>query len=187
MYTKVKRIFDIFFSIVLIIFLMPIFFLIGLIIKLQDQGPSIFKQLRVGENGKYFQFYKFRSMPVNTPNVESKDTGRINVTPFGIFIRRTNLDELPQLFNILIGDMSFVGPRPPIPTQRVLIDLRISNSTILLKPGLTGWAQVNSYDFMSDEVKAKLDKEYYNNISFSFDLKILFKTFLYLFSRPPIY
>lgn len=126
-------------------------------------------------------------MPVETPNVESHEKDKLTITPFGKIIRRTNLDELPQLFSILKGDMSLIGPRPPIPSQKNLIAMRKENGALSLKPGLTGWAQVNSYDDMPEEVKAEFDGYYYRNMSFIFDVKIVFKTLLYLANKPPAY
>lgn len=186
-YFKVKRILDILLASILLLLLSPLYLLIAIIIKIQDGGPAIFKQIRIGENGNEFKFFKFRSMPISTPNVESRDTGKLVVTPFGRFIRRTNIDELPQFYNVLIGDMSFIGPRPPIPTQLELIQLRKLNGAIKLKPGLTGWAQVNSFDGMSVSSKAQFDGEYASRISFFLDMLILFKTALYFTKKPPTY
>jgi O-antigen biosynthesis protein WbqP len=171
----------------LIIALIPIYFVIGLIIFIQDFGTPIFKQMRVGRDGNEFMFYKFRSMPLRTPNVESHQKNILKITPFGKFIRRTNLDELPQFFNVIKGDMSFIGPRPPIPSQKNLISMRRENKSIFLKPGLTGWAQVNSYDNMPEDVKAKFDGEYADRISLKMDLLILFKTVIYFTKKPPTY
>ena len=187
MFLLFKRIFDIVLAIGLIITLIPIYLIISLIIFLQDFGTPIFKQMRVGKGGKEFMFYKFRSMPLKTPNVESHEKDKLTITPFGKFIRRTNLDELPQFFNVLKGDMSFIGPRPPIPKQTNLINMRKENKSLFLKPGLTGWAQVNSYDNMPEEVKAKFDGEYAEGISLKMDLKILFKTVIYFTKKPPAY
>lgn len=187
MFLLSKRLFDIFLAICLIILLFPIYAIIALIIFLQDQGSPIFKQLRVGSEGKKFMFYKFRSMPIKTPNVESHEKSKLTITPFGKFIRRTNLDELPQFFNVLKGDMSFIGPRPPIPSQENLIALRKENKSLFLKPGLTGWAQVNSYDNMPEERKAHFDGEYANRISLKMDALILFKTVIYFTKKPPTY
>jgi len=111
----------------------------------------------------------------------------IKITPFGKLIRRTNLDELPQFWNVLRGDMSFIGPRPPIPSQVNLIDLRKSNGSLMIKPGLTGWAQVNSYDNMPEEHKARFDGEYAKRISLKMDLLILLKTVVYFTKKPPTY
>lgn len=187
MFLLFKRLFDILLAIGLIIGLIPIYFIIALIISAQDFGTPIFKQMRVGRGGKEFMFYKFRSMPLRTPNVESHQKDKLKITPFGKFIRRANLDELPQFFNVLKGDMSFIGPRPPIPSQRKLISMRRENRSLFLKPGLTGWAQVNSYDNMHEDVKANLDGEYAKRISFRMDLLILGKTVVYFTKKPPTY
>jgi O-antigen biosynthesis protein WbqP len=186
-YPFVKRSGDIALAVLLILFLAPVYLILALAIKVQDGGPSIFRQKRIGKNGAEFLFYKFRSMPVNTPNVESNNTQKLQVTSFGKFIRRANLDELPQFYNVLKGDMSFIGPRPPIPTQTDLINLRRLNDSLKIRPGLTGWAQVNSYDGMSVIEKAKFDGEYASKISFGFELLILFKTILYFTKKPPTY
>lgn len=179
--------FDIFFSIFVLFFFAPLFFFISLIIFLQDGKYFIFKQKRIGKNGKPFIFYKFRSMPINTLNVVSTEKNDIQITSFGKLLRRTNLDELPQFYNVLIGDMSIIGPRPPIPTQLNLINLRKVNKSIELRPGLTGLAQVNSFDNMSDEKKAYFDGEYYKNVSFLLDISIFFRTFIYFTKPPPTY
>ena len=186
-YLVFKRLADIILSITLLFLLSPLFLLLSAIIFLQDFGNPIFKQQRVGMNGNIFMFYKFRSMPVNNPNVESHQGHLIKITPFGKLIRRTNLDELPQFCNVLRGEMSFIGPRPPIPSQVNLINLRQSNGSLMIKPGLTGWAQVNSYDNMSDENKAKFDGEYAGKISLKMDLLILIKTVVYFTKKPPTY
>lgn len=182
-----KRFFDALISGLALIILFPLFILVGLIIYLQDRGPLIFKQRRVGRYGKEFVFYKFRSMPVNMGDFPSSEVHKIKITPFGKMIRRTSIDELPQLYNIFRGDMSIIGPRPPIPSQQNLIKLRRENGSLTCRPGLTGWAQVNSYDFMPDEVKANFDAEYARRISFLMDLNVFFKTFLYLTKKPPTY
>ena len=163
------------------------YIIIAIIIIFQDGGSAIFKQKRVGKAGKEFLFYKFRSMPLSTPNVESKHTDKLQITPFGKFIRRTNLDELPQFYNVLKGDMSFIGPRPPIPSQTELIEFRRKNGALHLRPGLTGWAQVNSFDGMSVSEKAKFDGEYASKISFGFEVLILLKTISYFTRKPPTY
>ena len=187
MFLFFKRLFDIILAVLLIIGLAPFYLLIALIIFVQDFGTPIFKQIRVGKSGKEFMFYKFRSMPLKTPNVESHERSKLTITPFGKFIRRTNLDELPQFFNVLKGDMSFIGPRPPIPSQINLIELRRNNKALSLKPGLTGWAQVNSYDNMPEEEKARFDGEYAQIISVKMDLLILGKTVIYFTKKPPTY
>ena len=186
-YAIFKRLGDIALAISLLLFLFPIFLLLTLTIRLQDGGPAIFKQMRVGIDGQEFMFYKFRSMPVRAPNVESRETQKLQITPFGKFIRRTNLDELPQIYNVLRGDMSFIGPRPPICSQKELVEMRRANGALAIQPGLTGWAQVNAYDGMSSEQKAAFDGEYANRFSISIDLLILAKTVGYFFKKPPTY
>lgn len=187
MYPVIKRLFDFLLAVVLLVVLSPILLLLAVIIKFQDGGPAIFRQKRVGRNGNEFLFFKFRSMPVSTPNVESHETKKLQVTPFGKFIRRTNLDELPQFYNVLKGDMSFIGPRPPIPAQIDLIEMRRVNGALGIQPGLTGWAQVNAYDGMSPEKKAAFDGEYAKGLSFAMDFRILLRTAVYFTKKPPTY
>tara|TARA_R110002074_G_scaffold254292_2_gene426321 strand:+ start:2506 stop:3069 length:564 start_codon:yes stop_codon:yes gene_type:complete len=187
MYSILKRVLDLICVILFIFITLPFLIIIPLIVFLQDGHHPIFKQKRIGQFGKEFNFYKFRSMSVGTPDVTSLDKSKLKVTPFGKFIRRTNLDEAPQIFNILKGDMSWIGPRPPIPSQKYLIELRVKNKSIDLKPGVTGWAQVNSYDNMPAQVKANFDFEYAENFSLLMDIKIFFKTFIYFFKKPPTY
>lgn len=182
-----KRILDILGAIFALIFLFPIMLVVSILIKIFDPGKVIFKQIRVGKDGKHFLFYKFRSMPENTGDIPSDQLGQIKISLIGKIIRRTNLDELPQLINIINGDMSFVGPRPPIPTQEQLILLRKQNGALDCRPGLTGLAQVNSYDGMSVEKKCIYDGEYSKSISLINDVKIVFKTFSYLLKPPPKY
>ena len=186
-YPKFKRLGDMALAILLLLFLFPLYVLLALIIWFQDGAPAIFKQRRVGRNGQEFMFYKFRSMPVSTPNVESRETQKLQITPFGKFIRRTNLDELPQIYNVLKGDMSFIGPRPPICSQNELIEMRRANGALAIQPGMTGWAQVNAYDGMPPEQKAAFDGEYANRFSIRIDLLILAKTVGYFFKKPPTY
>lgn len=182
-----KRLIDVFLAFIVIVLLSPLLIIISLIIKFQDGGPVLFKQDRVGKNKVLFRIYKFRSMPVNTANVESHEVNKITITPFGKLIRRTNIDELPQFFNIMKGDMSLIGPRPCIPSQENLINLRYEGGAYSCLPGLTGLAQVNSYDNMPNEVKAKYDNEYANTISLMNDMKIVLNTFIYLTKEPPAY
>lgn len=182
-----KRLFDIIFSLGALITLFPLIIIISLLIKLFDPGPLIFKQKRLGLNGKLFKIYKFRSMPVSTLNLPSNKIDKINLNWFSKLIRRTNFDELPQFFNILKGDMSIVGPRPALPSQRNLITYRRKSKVFLFRPGLTGLAQILSYDGMKDNVKARYDTKYVNSISLKTDLIIILKTFNYLLKPPPIY
>ena len=182
-----KRIFDLCISIIALILLSPVFFIIGLLIFIFDKGPIFFTQYRIGKNNKRFLFIKFRSLPITTPNLPSNEIGRVNIKWIGKFLRRTNIDELPQLINILKGEMSLVGPRPPLETQYKLILERNKNGSIKCKPGLTGLAQVNSFSDMSYMEKAKFDGIYYEKVSLLMDLKIILRTFIYLISPPPVY
>ena len=165
----------------------PVMAVVAIFIYLQDFATPIFQQKRVGFGEEEFTIYKFRSMPINTAELASKDAGKIEATPFGKFIRRTNLDELPQLFNIFKGDMSLVGPRPSLISQTELIQLRRQKNVYVCKPGLTGWAQVNGYDDMPEDEKSDFDGEYANHVSFFFDCKIILRTFVYLTKAPPRY
>lgn len=183
----IKRLFDLFIVFSATITLLPVLIIVALLIKIFDPGPIIFKQKRIGRNAEAFDFYKFRSMPVNTGDVPSDKLGQVQLTWIGKLIRRTNLDELPQLFNVLKGDMSIVGPRPPIASQQQLIDIRKNNGAIACRPGLTGLAQVSSFDGMTVEQKAAFDGEYAKNITFLGDVKIILRTFTYLLKPPPVY
>lgn len=188
MYAKFfKRCVDIFGALIALLLLSPLMLVIALLIKIFDPGPIIFVQRRVGRDGEEFRFFKFRSMPVNTGDVSSDQLGQIKLTFIGRLIRRTNIDELPQLFNILRGDMSIVGPRPPISSQSELIEIRKKNGAISIRPGLTGWAQVNSFDGMSVNDKAKFDGEYSQKLNLWLDIKIVLMTVAYLFKKPPVY
>ncbi len=182
-----KRLFDIVWAVFLILLLSPLFFIVSIAILFSDPGPVLFCQDRVGQNGTIFRFYKFRSMPVNTPSLPSDRLGDVRLTVIGRIIRRTSIDELPQLFNILIGDMSIVGPRPPLLEQVELVNLRRLNGSLSLKPGLTGLAQICSFNGMTFSQKAALDARYAKTISLLSDLVIIAKTFPYLLSTPPIY
>jgi O-antigen biosynthesis protein WbqP len=188
MYQKFfKRLIDILASLGVLLLLSWLLLLIAGLIKLQDGGSVFFIQKRIGRNKQNFNILKFRSMPVNTANVSSEQVQLIKITPFGKFIRRTNLDELPQLINILKGDMSLIGPRPSLSNQTELIALRSLNGTYRCRPGLTGLAQVNAYDYMPVAEKAKFDEIYAGNITFVNDVKIVLKTLSYLTKKPPVY
>lgn len=182
-----KRFFDLFIVVSATLVLLPFMILIALLIKVFDPGPIIFKQKRVGRGGTVFDFYKFRSMPVNTGDLPSDKVGQVQLTWVGKLIRRTNLDELPQLFNVLKGDMSIVGPRPPIPSQTELTELRRDNGALQCRPGLTGLAQVSSFDGMSVPEKAAFDGKYAGSVSFFGDVSIILRTFVYLLKPPPVY
>ena len=182
-----KRMFDISLSIVAVTILSPIFLLTSILILLEDGYPIFFQQDRYGAKKKIFILYKFRSMPTNTPDLPSALMKGNKITFIGKIIRRTNIDELPQLINILRGHMSIVGPRPALVDQIDLIKMRMANLSVNLRPGLTGLAQINSYNNMSENEKSKFDSTYASQYSFWFDLIIIFRTFKYLLKRPPIY
>jgi len=182
-----KRLFDMLFAAISLIVFSPLMMLIAIMIILFDPGPVIFKQRRIGKDGREFWLYKFRSMPVNIRDIASDELGSLKLSWIGRLVRRTNIDELPQLLNILIGDMSIVGPRPPIPAQTELITARRKNGALKCRPGLTGLAQINSFDFMPPEQKADYDGQYARGISFKKDLGIILRTFGYLLKPPPVY
>jgi O-antigen biosynthesis protein WbqP len=182
-----KRAFDIAFSLTAIVALSPLLALTALLIWVEDRGPVFFIQDRVGKGGGLFRVLKFRSMPVGAANLESAQARALVPTRIGKFIRRTSIDELPNLFSILKGDMSLVGPRPPLPTQEGLCALRRQNGALTVKPGLTGLAQIKGYDGMPDDEKAGYDGQYAATVSFLNDVKIILLTFPYLTRKPPVY
>ena len=173
-----KRLLDILLSLIaIVIFALPMC-IVGLAIKVNSKGPIFFKQKRVGKNGVHFEIYKFRSMYIETPNVSTEALGdpSVFITPVGKLIRKTSLDELPQLFNILMGDMSIVGPRPALYNQYELIKMRDEVGVNRVRPGLTGYAQVMGRDLISDDKKVEYDQYYVENGSLWFDLKIIWLT-----------
>ena len=174
----IKRLFDIVFSLLGMIILFPLFLGVALAIKLDDRGPVFFKQKRVGIDKKIFYLYKFRSMKINTPDIPTHllDNPEQYIIRIGKFIRKTSIDELPQLFNILIGDMSIIGPRPALWNQDDLIAERDKYGANSVRPGLTGLAQISGRDELEIPVKAKLDGEYIEKMSFLFDCKCFFGT-----------
>jgi len=182
-----KRAFDLMIILMLVSLVWPLFLLVPIFIKIFDNGPVLFKQLRVGKDGREFEFLKFRSMPVGTGDIPSSDVDVVRMTWIGKFIRRTNIDELPQIINVLRGDMSMIGPRPSIPKQETLNNLRKENGSLACLPGLTGLAQVMSYDNMPESEKAKFDGYYCENLSFLLDVKIVILTFRYFTKPPPRY
>jgi len=183
----IKRILDVVLATVSLVFLSPIFAFIAVAIRIEDGSPVFFIQERIGRGGKRFRLIKFRSMPTNSQDIPSAEATTLQVTRVGSLIRRSNIDELPQLVNILLGEMSLIGPRPALPSQRKLLALRLENGAMECKPGLTGVAQVKSYDSMPEEEKARYDGEYACCISFMKDTQIFFRTFQYLLRRPPVY
>ena len=171
---------------ILIIIFSPLFLFVSLAILLEDGFPVLFTQKRVGINYSFFKIYKFRSMKKNTPNVAT----HLLVNPdqyllkIGKFIRKTSLDELPNLINIVKGEMVFVGPRPALYNQEDLMTFRVATGVSKLKPGVTGWAQINGRDEISIAQKVQLEQEYLYRKSFLFDLEIIIKTFTnVLFSK----
>jgi O-antigen biosynthesis protein WbqP len=177
-----------FFAFILIITLSPLFIIVALIIIIEDGFPIFFTQKRIGINLTFFKIYKFRSMKKNTPNVAT----HLLINPeryllqIGNFIRKTSLDELPNLINILKGEMVFVGPRPALYNQDDLMSLRVAKGVDKLKPGITGWAQINGRDDISIEKKVQLEEEYLHKKSFLFDIEIIMKTFTNVLFRKGV-
>jgi len=170
-----KRAFDVSFSSLLILLLSPVFLGLALIIKMTSKGPILHWSDRVGKGNQIFRMPKFRSMRTDTPQVATHllSDPTAYLTHLGAFLRRSSLDELPQLFSILMGDLSFVGPRPALFNQHDLILLRTELGIHLLVPGLTGWAQINGRDELTIPVKVQFDYEYLQRRSFQFDFRIL--------------
>ena len=171
---------------ILLIILSPIFFIASLAILLEDGFPVLFTQKRVGINYTFFNIYKFRSMKKDTPNVATHllTNPAQYLLKIGGLLRKLSLDELPNLINIIKGEMVFVGPRPALYNQDDLITLRVATGVDKLKPGITGWAQINGRDDISIEKKVQLEQEYLNKKSLLFDLEIIVKTFTnVLFSK----
>lgn len=174
------------FALIVLIIFSPVFLAVELFIFLEDGAPIFFKQKRVGINYTFFYIYKFRSMKKNTPNVATHllTNPEQYLLKIGKFIRKTSLDELPNLINIIKGEMVFVGPRPALYNQDDLMVLRVATGVDKLKPGITGWAQINGRDDISIEKKVQLEQEYLQKKSFLFDIEILIKTFTnVLFSK----
>lgn len=179
MYIKVKRVFDFILALLGLIILSPIFLIIILAIKIDSKGPVFFRQKRVGINRTYFNILKFRTMKIDTP----KDTAthllenpEQYITKVGKFLRKTSLDELPQILNILSGSMAIVGPRPALWNQYDLIEERDKYGANNILPGLTGWAQINGRDTVSIEDKARYDGFYTKNLGMKLDIKCFFGT-----------
>lgn len=177
----IKRILDIIISIVGLMVLSPFFLILAILIKLDDGGPVFFRQKRFGIGRKPFSLYKFRSMKISAPAncpTEALDNPDFWITKTGKWMRKTSLDELPQILNIIKGDMSIIGPRPVVMAEEALIDLRERYGANDIRPGLTGWAQINGRDEVRIKRKAILDGEYVARMSFLFDVKIFFMTFV---------
>ena len=174
------------FALILLLILSPLFLLVAISIFIEDGIPVFFDQKRVGVNYTFFNIYKFRSMKKNTPNVATHllTNPDLYLLRIGKFIRKTSLDELPNLINIIKGEMVFVGPRPALYNQDDLMTLRVATGVDKLKPGITGWAQINGRDDISIEKKVQLEQKYLYQKSFLFDLEIIIKTFTnVLFSK----
>lgn len=189
MYRKLKRLLDLILSLLGLIILSPIFLILIVLIKIDSKGPVFFKQKRVGINKTHFNILKFRTMNIDTPKdtpthlLENPDQ---YITRMGKFLRKTSLDELPQIWNIVVGEMSIIGPRPALWNQYDLIDERDKYGANNVFPGLTGWAQINGRDELPIDVKAKLDGEYVQNMSFSMDVKCFFGTIVSVFKRDGV-
>jgi len=188
LFITVKHFFDLILGVVVFILLAAPMLLIVIIVRLTSKGSALYWSDRVGSNNKIFKMPKFRSMLVDTPTVATHllDNPDAYLSPIGDFLRRSSLDELPQLFSVLKGDMSFVGPRPALFNQEDLITLRTEKGVDKLLPGITGWAQVNGRDELSIPDKVALDVEYLSRQSFWFDVKILWMTFLKVVKRDGV-
>ena len=177
----IKRFLDFVLAAIGLVVLSPLFVLLCIVVKIDSKGPVFFKQKRLKANKGEFNILKFRTMKVDTPaNVPTNllENPDVYITRPGKFLRKSSLDELPQMINILLGDMSVIGPRPALPNQYELIAERDKYGANNIRPGLTGLAQISGRDELEDSVKAKLDGAYTNNISFTDDVKIFFKTVL---------
>lgn len=183
-----KRLFDCLLAVIASVILFWLIILIAILIKLTSPGPAIYRSERIGRNNSTFLMPKFRTMRVDTPAVASHLLTNPDqfLTPLGNFLRKTSLDELPQLWSILKGDMSFVGPRPALFNQSDLIALRTTHRVHTLVPGLTGWAQVNGRDELTIPEKVEFDAEYLQRKSFVFDMKILWRTFMHVLRRDGV-
>jgi O-antigen biosynthesis protein WbqP len=183
-----KRIFDLLLGVVILGPLVVLMILTYIAVRFSSKSPALYWSDRVGKNNKIFKMIKFRSMLTDTPAVATHllDNPDSYLSPIGGFLRRSSLDEIPQLFSVLKGDMSFVGPRPALYNQDDLIALRTQKGVDKLLPGITGWAQVNGRDELSIPNKVALDVEYLNHQSFWFDMKILWMTFFKVIKRDGV-
>lgn len=184
----VKRMFDLLLALTTVMLLAMPVLLVAVLVRLTSAGPALYWSDRVGRGNKIFKMPKFRSMRVGTPAVATHllADARSHLTPIGSFLRKSSLDELPQLWSILVGDMSFVGPRPALFNQHDLIALRTQHGVHELVPGLTGWAQVNGRDELPIPDKVKLDMEYLQRQSLWFDIWILWLTFVKVLRRDGV-
>jgi O-antigen biosynthesis protein WbqP len=171
-----KRLADILLSLIGLIIFLPVLAVLVLMIRRESTGTGVFSQDRVGQNGRLFRCFKLRTMQSDTPHVPTHEAAVSQITPLGRHLRRTKLDELPQLWNVIKGEMSLVGPRPSLPTQTELIEERRKRGVLSLKPGITGLAQINSIDMANPVRLAEADAEYLSSRSFQLDFQILFRT-----------
>lgn len=185
---KLKRTFDLALVCMVTPMLLPLIVLVALMVRMSSPGPVLYWSDRVGRNNGLFKMPKFRSMRINTPSVATHLLQNPDhwVTPIGALLRKSSLDELPQLWSILNGDMSFVGPRPALFNQDDLIALRTENGVHTLTPGLTGWAQINGRDELPIPQKVQLDVEYLQRQSMTFDMKILWMTAVKVLARDGV-
>ena len=184
MYNLLQR----FVALVALVVLSPLFLIISLLIKIESKGPVFFKQERIGKDNVNFMIYKFRSMRTDTPDVATHllDNPDIFITKVGKVLRKTSLDELPQLINIVKGEMLFVGPRPALYNQNDLRDLRTEKGVHVLYPGVTGWAQVNGRDELEIPDKVEFDRQYIEKKSIFMDIKIVIMTFVKVFKSEGV-
>ena len=175
-------------ALVMLIILSPLFLIVSILIKLESKGPVFFKQERIGKDNINFMIYKFRSMRTDTPDVATHllDNPEVFITKVGKFLRKTSLDEVPQLINIIKGEMLFVGPRPALYNQYDLRDLRTEKGVHVLYPGVTGWAQVNGRDELEIPDKVEFDRQYVERRSIFMDIKIVFMTVVKVFKSEGV-
>lgn len=187
-YESIKPQIDRIVALILLVCISPLFVLIYIGIKLDSKGPAFFIQKRKGKGEEYFNIYKFRTMKVGTPNLSTDKLENPDqyITKFGKFLRMTSMDEIPQIINVIKGQMSLVGPRPALYNQYELIALRKHHNVDLLKPGITGLAQIKGRDTISDRKKVRYDSFYLRKLSFCLDIAILIKTFIKVISRKDI-
>ena len=187
-YKTIKRLFDLIATVILLLILIVPMIIIALLVKATSKGPFLYWSNRVGRYNSIFRMPKFRTMRVDTPAVATHlmKNPDVYLTPIGSFLRRFSLDELPQLYSVLKGDISFVGPRPALFNQDDLVGLRTGKGIHKLIPGITGWAQVNGRDELPIPVKVEFDEYYLKNKSFVFDFKILWMTFVKVVRREGV-
>lgn len=189
MYSIIKRMADFIFALLGLIILSPAFIILIIAIKVDSEGPILFKQKRVGIDKSHFNMLKFRTMRMDTPKdmpTHLLENPEQYITKVGKFLRRTSLDELPQIWNIFVGQMSIIGPRPALWNQYNLIAERDKFGANDIRPGLTGWAQINGRDELPIEVKAKLDGEYVEKMGFGMDVKCFFRTIISILKRDGV-